>query len=664
MNTPQYFQMWDTAYNEIRRIAPDAKIVGPSFAYTPERKPDEWATFLTHVKDADTVPDWITNHNEGDVDDPVTVGQSLRTALTTAGIAQRPLSSNEYQPADRQSAGVTAWYLARFAQSGYANAMRGNWSCCMVPNLTGLLTQAQTGWAPTGSWWAMQSYADMTGSLLQTSGQVGSTAISAAKDDSKKQAVAILGDSNGYTGSASVTFQNVDAASYLVHSGKVHATVYRMADGVALYSKAVQYSGDLAVAADGSVTVPVDFQGQHDAFAVYLSDAQPQTLSVKAPAVLAAGSSADVPVTFTNGSTTADTQVQTSLAVVTADPADAAGVTITCTAGDGATCPAVGTVNPGASTTATFHVTIPSGAKASAYRLVGTATLVNNGTLTVQDSADVVAPCGVGSVCEAENGQLAGGTCTATNHPGYTGSGFVACFDTTATGRSVSQQFFVPKAGGYALDLRYAAGPDGPAGGRSLTVTAGGTSQQIALPMTGSWNTWGDATIDLQLAAGTSTITVVKNTGDVGWINLDHLVLTSTTPPDTTRPDVSIAAPAAGQVTRPADVGQVKVTASDDGGLARVAANLYDGSNTTLLKALGSTPADSSIGSTQWSGQWALPTDLAGGVYTIRVAAIDDAGNVGTTTRTFTVDTTRPTLAITSPEAGASLAADTPVRSL
>ncbi len=35
VNTTQYFQMWDTAYKEIRRLAPGALIVGPDFAFTP-----------------------------------------------------------------------------------------------------------------------------------------------------------------------------------------------------------------------------------------------------------------------------------------------------------------------------------------------------------------------------------------------------------------------------------------------------------------------------------------------------------------------------------------------------------------------------------------------------------------------------------------------------
>ncbi|SDM81639.1 RICIN domain-containing protein [Actinacidiphila guanduensis] len=272
MNSTQYFQMWDTAYKEIRRIAPNAQIVGPSLAYTPQRNPGEWTTWLNHVKAAGTVPDMITNHDEGDVDDPVTVGQAISTDLANAGISPRPLSANEYQPADRQTAGVTAWYLARFAQSGYTNAMRGNWVCCVTPNLTGVLTQSGGTWQPNGNWWAMRAYADMTGTLVATSGQVGSTAISAARDSTNKRAVAVIGDSNGYTGAASVTFDGLSSVPWLQNNGAVHVTVERIPDQAPLSAPQVVSSQDLS-ASGGAVTVPLTFQAAHDAFAVYVTPA-------------------------------------------------------------------------------------------------------------------------------------------------------------------------------------------------------------------------------------------------------------------------------------------------------------------------------------------------------------------------------------------------------
>ncbi len=271
-NTTQYFQMWDTAFREIRRLAPGATIVGPSLAFTPQRNNGEWQTWLAHVKAAGTVPDMITNHDEGDVDDPVTVAQALNSDLAAAGLPRIPLSANEYQPADRQTTGVTAWYLARFAQSGYTNAMRGNWVCCLNPNLAGVLTQANGTWQPNGHWWAMRAYADMTGSLVSTSGQVGSTAISAAEDSSAKRSVAIIGDSNGFTGAASVTYSGLASVPWLASNGSVNVTVDRIPDQYPLSSPQVVLSQNMSVSS-GSITVPVTFQAAHDAFAIYLTPA-------------------------------------------------------------------------------------------------------------------------------------------------------------------------------------------------------------------------------------------------------------------------------------------------------------------------------------------------------------------------------------------------------
>jgi len=272
VNSTQYFQMWDSAYREIRKDAPAATIVGPSLAFTPQRNQGEWQTWLAHVKAAGTVPDEITNHDEGDVDDPVTVAQAINSDLAAAGIPLRPLSANEYQPADRQTAGVTAWYLARFAQSGYTNAMRGNWVCCLTPNLTGALTQVNGSWQPNGNWWAMRAYADMTGSLVSTSGEVGTTAISAAEDSSRQRAVAIVGDSNGYTGAASVAFSGLGSVPWLANNGSVNVTVDRIPDQYPLSSPQVVLSQNMSTSG-GSITVPFTFQASHDAFAIYLAPA-------------------------------------------------------------------------------------------------------------------------------------------------------------------------------------------------------------------------------------------------------------------------------------------------------------------------------------------------------------------------------------------------------
>ncbi|HEX6522959.1 MAG TPA: RICIN domain-containing protein [Streptosporangiaceae bacterium] len=273
VDSTQYFQMWDTAAREIRRIAPGALIVGPSVAFTPQQNSGEWQTWLAHTKAAGTLPDEITNHDEGDGDDPVTVAQSIDSNLSANGISALPLSANEYQPQNQQSAGQSAWYLARFAQSGYTSALRGNWNCCLTPNLTGILAQSGGTWQPTGNWWVFRTYADLTGSLVSTSGQVGTTAISATEDSSARRAVAIVGDENGFTGAVSVTFTGLSSVPWLASSGSVNVTVYRIPDQSPLSSRQVVVNQNMSTSG-GSITVPFTFQSSHDAFGIYLTPAQ------------------------------------------------------------------------------------------------------------------------------------------------------------------------------------------------------------------------------------------------------------------------------------------------------------------------------------------------------------------------------------------------------
>jgi hypothetical protein len=118
----------------------------------------------------------------------------------------------------------------------------------------------------------MKSYADMTGRLVQTSGQVNGTAISAAKDEAARRAVAVLGNINGATGSTSVTFNGLASVPWLTEGGNVHVTVNRIPEAAPLAAPQVVYSQDVS-AANGSITVPVNIQNARDAYSVYLTPA-------------------------------------------------------------------------------------------------------------------------------------------------------------------------------------------------------------------------------------------------------------------------------------------------------------------------------------------------------------------------------------------------------
>jgi hypothetical protein len=272
VNSPQYFQMWDTAVRELRKIAPKAEIVGPSLALGPQRFPETWKTWFAHTKAAGTLPDMITNHTLVGGDDPVSVARAVKDQMSAAGIAPLPLSDNEYQPGDRMTAGVTAWFLARFALSDYVNAMRANWVCCLAPNLTGILTEDAGRWTPNGNWWVMRAYADLTGNLVNTSGAAGSTAISAAEDSAKKQAAALIGDSEGRSGSVDVTFEGLASVPWLAGQSSVNVVVKRIPDQAPLAAPQEVLNHEMTITG-GAITVPVSFQAPHDAVAIYLTPA-------------------------------------------------------------------------------------------------------------------------------------------------------------------------------------------------------------------------------------------------------------------------------------------------------------------------------------------------------------------------------------------------------
>jgi hypothetical protein len=145
----------------------------------------------------------------------------------------------------------------------------------------------------------------MTGTLVNTSGQVGSTAISASIDSTNRRAVAVIGDSNGYTGGATVNFKGLSSNTWLAGSGSVNVMVERIPDQAALSAPQVVLNQTMA-ASSGAVNVPITFQASHDAFAIYVT---PATSGGQQGVELVGGQSGrcvDVP----NAATTNGTQTQ------------------------------------------------------------------------------------------------------------------------------------------------------------------------------------------------------------------------------------------------------------------------------------------------------------------------------------------------------------------
>jgi len=128
-----------------------------------------------------------------------------------------------------------------------------------------------------------------------------------------------------------------------------------------------------------------------------------------------------------------------------------------------------------------------------------------------------------GPTYEAESASRTSGLTVASDHPGYTGTGFVANYGNT--GDAVTFTVNAPEARRYSLVFRYA---NGTAGDATRTVKVdGATVGRVTMPTDGNWNNWHyDAdVVTPTLTAGNHTVTISQESTDTGFVNLDNLVL-------------------------------------------------------------------------------------------------------------------------------------------
>src|SRR3954471_22630448 len=180
--------------------------------------------------------------------------------------------------------------------------------------------------------------------------------------------------------------------------------------------------------------------------------------------------------------------------------------------------------------------------------------------LTVQLAAGATAApafpsyCAMGSPCEAEAALLGGSAATALDHTGFTGSAFVAGFETAGSSLAFDISG-IPAAGSYRLAIRYAnaAGSDGQSATRALSTRINGAAgPAISFPPTGSWDTWQVASATVALVAGTNAVSIVVAAGDSGRVNIDSVAITALGA--TTYPAQTSALVATGYGAGPADV--------------------------------------------------------------------------------------------------------------
>ncbi|GIE99226.1 carbohydrate-binding protein [Paractinoplanes rishiriensis] len=137
---------------------------------------------------------------------------------------------------------------------------------------------------------------------------------------------------------------------------------------------------------------------------------------------------------------------------------------------------------------------------------------------------------------EAESAPATCDGAIASNHSGFSGSGF--CDSNGAVGAAAQFTVNAAAAGNATVDIRYANG--NPAGRPAdISVNGAVVAGGYAFNNTGAWNGWTTASLSVPLRAGSNTIRLAATTAG-GLANIDYLDVTTsgggttpTTPPPT-----------------------------------------------------------------------------------------------------------------------------------
>jgi predicted alpha-1,2-mannosidase len=120
---------------------------------------------------------------------------------------------------------------------------------------------------------------------------------------------------------------------------------------------------------------------------------------------------------------------------------------------------------------------------------------------------------------EAENATISPGSTVDTNHPGFSGTGFV---NTPNVAGSFVEWTGITRAAAGTVTLTFGYA-NGSTANRPTTVTVnGGAPIALNFPPTGSWDTYGTVTLTVALQAGANTIRATA-TAAAGTANLDYL---------------------------------------------------------------------------------------------------------------------------------------------
>lgn len=268
----QFFETWKRAVRTIRRVNPQAIIVGPSLANGPC---NYLYGFLLSAHAHHVLPDIISWHDM-DLDHPNNV-VNVRQFMAKHGIPDRPISINEFRYSDgTHRPGHLVWWLSHIEEEAPESAAYACWadregySNCEAYTLDGLLDREGV---PRASWFAHKGYAEITGRLVKVEVSGSRIAGIAGVDSDLQTGRMILGKRESLDasddGPVEVVFRNVDRLNSSLKEGEAFVRAERIPDSGVLDSPLVTIAGMYPVI-NGEVRVRLEDFGVGEAYTILL----------------------------------------------------------------------------------------------------------------------------------------------------------------------------------------------------------------------------------------------------------------------------------------------------------------------------------------------------------------------------------------------------------
>ncbi|MBW5449257.1 carbohydrate-binding protein [Cohnella sp. CFH 77786] len=522
-------------------------IEGPNIAVYSH---DFMLSFLTYCKEKGCLPDIISFHSletatipkfESEVDD-------VRAIMKSLGIPERPISINEYvQASDLGKPGITIQYLAKFERKLVDSAAMPFWfkSGSFGDTLTGEIN------IPNGNWWLFKFYGDMTGKMLKTTPPSGSALDGMASRDDNSQQVKVV--SGGASGDYNIVLDHVAAAPYL--TGNVHVVIHKTINTGSVHTKLTEpiyvSQGEYAVT-DGKIKIPMLNLSSEEAYQFIITPSAPGATNTpgRYQAEYAqldgtakvmrenAGYDGTGYVAGYQGTSSANTRF-----VVGMEQDGLYSAKLHYSAGPVEGSAAYRTLGLYVNHKKVKDIALPGTADWHSWSTVSNDVFLQEGVNIIEykpeatgKSSDVgldyldIAPAAA-SVYQAEAAVLSGTAAAASDHAGFTGTGFVAGYNSSDNART---EFTVHAdlAGDYNLALRYSAGEqyllNWPAD-RTIGLYVNGIKvKDIRLKGTVGWTEWDTDIQTVPLAAGDNKIaykalTSAADNSDA--VNLDKLTV-------------------------------------------------------------------------------------------------------------------------------------------